>query len=69
MFHRKVTSSRSITIPKALAVQTGINVNTPVDIYSDGGKIVIEKKKNRRSCAFLNDTAHLDIGHGNIPLR
>ncbi len=33
------------------------------------GKIVIEKKKNRRSCAFLNDTAHLELGHGNIPLK
>lgn len=33
------------------------------------GLINIDIKKNRTSCSFLNDTAHLDMKTGNIPLK
>ncbi len=56
MFHKKVTSSRSVTLPKALAFETGIDANTPIDIYSDGGKIVIEKHVS--TCRFCGDKLH-----------
>ncbi|MBR1830861.1 MAG: AbrB/MazE/SpoVT family DNA-binding domain-containing protein [Ruminiclostridium sp.] len=56
MFHKKVTSKRGITIPKTLAFDTGIDANTPIDIYSDGGKIVIEK--HAPQCRFCGDKLH-----------
>lgn len=56
MFHKKVTSNRSVTLPKALAFETGINANTAVDIYNDGGKIVIEK--HIPTCRFCGDKLH-----------
>lgn len=53
MFHKKVTSKRGITVPKILAFETGIDANTPVDIYSDNGRIVIEKHVPQ--CRFCGD--------------
>lgn len=43
MFHKKTTSKRGITIPKELAFETGIGGGVPIDIYSENGRIVIEK--------------------------
>lgn len=56
MFHKKVTSKRGITIPKALAFETGIDANTPVDIDNDGGRIVITK--HVPECRFCGDKLH-----------
>ena len=56
MFHKKVTSRRSVTLPKALAFETGIEANTPVDIYNDGDKIVIAK--HVPTCRFCGDKRH-----------
>lgn len=53
MFHKKVTRSRSVTLPKVLSLDTGIEANTPVDIYSCGGKIIIEK--HIPTCRFCGD--------------
>ncbi|MCM1334944.1 MAG: AbrB/MazE/SpoVT family DNA-binding domain-containing protein [Bacteroides sp.] len=53
MFHKKITSKRGITIPKALAFETGIDRDTPVDVYDDGGKIVIQK--HVPACRFCGD--------------
>ena len=53
MYHKKVSSQRGIAIPKALAFETGIDANTPVDIYSDNGRIVIEKHVPQ--CRFCGD--------------
>ena len=54
MFFKKVTSKRGVTIPKTLAFETGIDANTPVDIFSDSsGSIVI--KKHVPQCRFCGD--------------
>lgn len=53
MYHKKTTSKRGITIPKELAFTTGIDTNTPVDIDSENGKIVI--CKHVPECRFCGD--------------
>lgn len=56
MYHKKVNANRAVTIPKILAADTGIVAGIPVDIYTDGGKIVIEK--HAPQCRFCGDKLH-----------
>ncbi len=53
MYHKKMTRKRGITIPKELAFQTGIDADTPVDLYSENGRIVISK--HTPECRFCHD--------------
>ncbi|MGN0619150.1 MAG: AbrB/MazE/SpoVT family DNA-binding domain-containing protein [Ruminiclostridium sp.] len=53
MFHKKISSSRGITLPKALAFETGIDANTPVDVYNENGRIIIAK--HVPECRFCGD--------------
>ena len=53
MFHKKLTSKRSITIPKELALEASMDGGTPVDIEVVGGKVVV--CKHVPQCRFCGD--------------
>ena len=62
MYYKKVSSNRGITIPKALAFETGIDSKTPVDVYSEDGKIII--KKHVPECRFCGDKLRAKVYKG-----
>jgi transcriptional pleiotropic regulator of transition state genes len=52
---RKLDSLRRLVIPKEICDTKGIGENTPMEIYIDGDRIILQKYESKNACTFCGE--------------